>query len=134
MFTPDLDLKVVTRCTQFSIQDKTGRDTGDGTKWSGGAGLDPSDLTSAIVQIINPLGVANDEVDVLSQIVANVTGAFRDFWFNDVTGTSEDGLHNIVYKLRLVILPLQHFPIMGLLFLVLFALQQHLMVLLPECM
>jgi len=100
MFTPDLDLKVVTRCTQFSIQDKTGRDTGDGTKWAGGAGLDPSDLTSAIVQIINPLGVANDEVDVLSQIVANVTGAFRDFWFNDMTGTSEDGLHNILYKLK----------------------------------
>jgi hypothetical protein len=50
MFTPDLDLKVVTRCGKFSIQDKTGVDTGDGTKWSGVAGLDPSTLTSAILQ------------------------------------------------------------------------------------
>jgi hypothetical protein len=100
MITPDLDLKVVTRCTKFSIQDKTGIDTGAGTKWAGVSGLDPATLTSAVIQIINPLGIANDEVDVLSQIVANVTGTFRDFWFNDMTGTSEDGLHNILYKLR----------------------------------
>lgn len=100
MFTPDLDLKVITRCTKFSIQDKTGIDTGDGTKWSGVSGLDPGDLSSAIIQIINPDGVANTEVDVLSQIVANVTGAFTSWWFNDMTGTSKDGLHNIIYKLK----------------------------------
>lgn len=100
MFTPDLDLKVITRCTKFSIQDKTGVDTGDGTKWKGVAGLDPATLSSAIVQIINPSGVANDEVDVLSQVVANVTGTFDTFWFNDMTGTSVDGLHNIIYKLK----------------------------------
>jgi hypothetical protein len=100
MFTPDLDLKVTTRCTKFSIQDKTGIDTGDGTKWSGVSGLDPGDLTSAIIQIISPSAVANPEVDVLSQILANVTGTFDSWWFNSMTGTSEDGLHNIVYKLK----------------------------------
>ena len=100
MFTPDLDLKVVTRCTKFVIQDKTGMDTGDGTKWGSTAGLDPASLTSAIVQIINPSGESNPEVDVLSQIVANVTGAFDSWWFTQVTGTSVDGLHNILYKLK----------------------------------
>jgi hypothetical protein len=100
MFTPDLDLKVITRCTKFSIQDKTGEDTGDGTKWSGVSGLDPEDLSSAIIQIINPSGVANPEVDVLSQIIANVAGTFDQWWFNDMTGTREDGLHNIIYKLK----------------------------------
>jgi hypothetical protein len=100
MFTPDLDLKVTTRCTKFAIQEKTGMDSGNGTKWGSTGGLDPDNLSSAIIQIINPSGVANDEVDVLSQIVANVTGAFDTFWFNDMTGTSEDGLHNIIYKLK----------------------------------
>jgi hypothetical protein len=100
MFTPDLDLKVIIRCTKFSIQDKTGIDVGDGTKWAGVSGLDPSILTSAIIRIINPLGVASDDVDVLSQIVANVTGTFDTFWFNDMTGTRIDGLHNIIYKLQ----------------------------------
>jgi hypothetical protein len=97
MFTPDLDLKVITRCTKFSIQDKTGVDTGAGTKWSGVSGLDPSTLTSAIIQIINPSGVASEEYDILSQIPDPVTGTW---WFNDLTGTSEDGLHNIIYKLK----------------------------------
>lgn len=97
MFTPDLDLKIVTRCSKFSIQDKTGVDTGDGTKWSGVTGLDPATLTSAIIQIINPSGVASEEYDILSQIPSPVTDSW---WFNDLTGTSEDGLHNIIYKLK----------------------------------
>ena len=100
MFTPDLDLKITTRCSKFSIQEKTGVDTGDGKKWAGVAGLDPAILTSAVLQIVNPSGVAADEVDVLSQIVANVTGTFDSFWFNDITGSGVDGLHNIVYKLE----------------------------------
>jgi hypothetical protein len=97
MFTPDLDLKVVTRCSKFSIQDKTGVDTGDGTKWNGTYGLDPSTLTSAIIQIINPSGVASAEYDVLSQIPNPVVDVW---WFNDLTGTNVDGLHNIIYKLK----------------------------------
>ena len=97
MITPDLDLKVITRCSKFSIQDKTGVDTGDGTKWSGIAGLDPATLTSAVIQIINPSGEESDEYDILSQIPDPVTEAW---WFNDITGTNVDGLHNILYKLR----------------------------------
>jgi hypothetical protein len=100
MFTPDLDLKVITRNTKFSIQEKTGIDIGDGTKWAGVSGLNPATLTSAIIRIINPVGVASPDVNVLSQIVANVTGAFSSWWFNDMTATMIDGLHNIIYKLQ----------------------------------
>ena len=101
MFTPDLDLKVTTRCTKFSIQEKTGIDIGAGTKWAGISGLDPSTLSSAIIRIINPLGDASEDVDVLSQILSNVTGTFDTWYFNDMTGTRIDGLHNIIYKLQI---------------------------------
>lgn len=102
MFTPDLDLKVITRCSKFSINEKTGVDTGDGTKWAGTSGLDPADLTTAVIKIINPSGVqSGTDVDVLSQIVSNVTGTFSTWWFNDITGTLVDGLHNIIYKLQI---------------------------------
>lgn len=96
MFTPDLDLIVVTRCSKFRIQDKTGVDTGDGDKWSGVSGLDPGTLTSAIVRIVAPSGVYSD-VDVLSGIPDPVVGSF---YFSDATGSGEDGLHNLIYKLQ----------------------------------
>ena len=60
MFTPDLDLQVVTRCTKFRIIDNTGVDTGDGTKWDGVAGLDRTIVTSAIIRVINPSAVYTD--------------------------------------------------------------------------
>lgn len=98
MFTPDLDLQVVTRCTSFRIIDNTGVDTGDGTKWDGSAGLDSSTLTSAVVRVVNPSGVHTD-YNVLSQIVNPVTGPII---FNDYTGTRVDGLHNLIYRLQTV--------------------------------
>jgi len=96
MFTPDLDLIVKTRCSKFSIQDKTGVDTGDGDKWSGVSGLDPSTITEAIITIVSPAGTET-ETDVLSQLPSSVTGTFT---FDDITGTNVDGLHNIVYTLK----------------------------------
>ena len=96
MFTPDLDLKVVLRNTKFSIQDKTGVDTGDSTKWSGIAGLDPTDLDSVVLRILSPSATSVD-YEVLSDVPTGVTGSF---WFSDVTGTGEDGLHTITYRLK----------------------------------
>lgn len=95
MFTPDLDLKVTTRCSKFSIQDKTGVDTGDGTKWNGVAGLDPATITTAVIRVISPSAVTTDH-DVTSELPAVVTDSW---WYNDVDGTGEDGLHNLVYRL-----------------------------------
>lgn len=96
MFTPDLDLKVVSRCSKFSILDKTGVDTGDGTKWSGVSGLNPATVTLAVIVVISPSGIYY-EADILSQIPSPVTG---EFTFNDMTGTGVDGLHTLVYKLE----------------------------------
>ena len=97
MFTPDLDLQVVTRCTKFRIIDKTGVDTGDGDKWDGVSGLDRTLVTSAVVRVVNPSNIHTD-YDVLSQISDPVTG---NITFNDYTGTEVDGLHNLIYRLKL---------------------------------
>lgn len=96
MFTPDLDLRVTTRCSVFQVLDKTGVDTGDGTKWEGGTGLDVTDLTYANIRVVDPSGNYTDH-DVLSQIPDPVTG---QFWFDDMDATESDGLHNLVYTLQ----------------------------------
>lgn len=97
MFTPDLDLRVQTRCTEFRVKDATGVDTGDGTKWSGVSGLDPSTLTAATIQIINPSGETLSTINVLSQIPTPVTD---EFWYDATAGTEVDGLHNLVFTLK----------------------------------
>lgn len=97
MFTPNLDLQVVTRCTKFRIIDKTGVDTGDATKWDGVSGLNRTSVTDAIVRIVAPSGTYYD-YDVLSQIPDPVVG---NMTFTDATGTEVDGLHNLVYRLKI---------------------------------
>lgn len=96
MFTPNLDLQVVTRCTEFRIIDKTGVDTGGGDKWDGVSGLDRTTVVDAIIRVVNPSGAYTD-YDVLSQISDPVTG---EITFNDYTGTRVDGLHNLIYRLK----------------------------------
>ena len=96
MFDPNLDLQVVTRCSSFRIHDKTGVDTGNGDKWDGGSGLTGTTLTSAIITVVDTLGVETDN-DILSQIPTPVIG---EFIFTDINGTYVDGLYNLVYKLK----------------------------------
>lgn len=96
MFTPDLDLQVVTRCTKFRIIDKTGADTGDGTGWDGVSGLNRTSVTSAIIRVVAPAATYTD-YDVLSQIPDPVTGTIT---FADSTGTEVDGLHNLIYRIK----------------------------------
>jgi hypothetical protein len=101
MFTPDIDLKVITRCSKFSIQDKTGVETtGDGTLWgaTGSTGLNPVTLSSVVLRIISPSLVTTD-YEVLDEVPVPVTG---EWWFDDLTGTNEDGLHNIYYRLKII--------------------------------
>lgn len=96
MFTPDLDLKVTTRCSKFSVLDKTGVDTGDGTKWSGVAGIDPTDIDLAVIRVISPTDVITDH-NVLIQIPTIVTG---EWWYSPFDGTTEDGQHTLEYRLN----------------------------------
>ncbi len=98
MFTPDLDLVVSDRCSIFQVKENTGVDTGDGTLWDGVAGLVSSTLTAANVRIVDPDGSYSD-TDVLAEITSPVTAVF---WFDDMTGTDIDGLHNLVYTLETV--------------------------------
>ena len=100
MFTPDLDLTVAKRCGVFRINEKTGVDTGDGTKWDGDpvTGLDSSTLTAATIRIITPAATYSDN-NVLAQITSPVTAVFD---FTDITGTYTDGLYNFVYSLKTV--------------------------------
>ena len=94
MFTPDLDLEVVIRCGKFRFLDKTGVDSGDGTKWDGVSGLVASTLTAATIKIMTSAGTVMSTNDVLSQIPTPVTGTF---YFSDIADTYADQLYNIVY-------------------------------------
>jgi len=96
MFDPNLDLQVVQRCSSFRIHDKTGVDSGNGTKWDGGSGLTGTTLTSAVITIVDTDGGETDN-NVLSQIPTPVTG---NFIFTDIDGTYVDGLYNLIYKLK----------------------------------
>ena len=97
MFTPNLDLQVVTRCTKFRIIDKTGVDVGAGTLWDGVSGLNRTSVTDAIVRIVAPAGTYID-YDVLSQIPDPVVG---NITFTTATGSGVDGLHNLIYRLKI---------------------------------
>jgi len=97
MFTPILDLDVVNRCGYFRLTDKTGPDTGDGTKWDGVAGLVAADVTEAIITVTNPSSVETDiDVTDLITAAAPITG---DVAFGDTAGTYPDGLYSLTYKI-----------------------------------
>jgi len=98
MFTPSLDLDVVYRCGYFRLTDDTGPDTGDGTKWDGVAGVVATDVSEAIITVINPAGTQTD-IDVTTTI----TGAgpiTTDVALGDHAGTYLDGLYNLLYKIK----------------------------------
>jgi len=98
MFTPYLDLDIVNRCGYFRIEDQTGPDTGDGTKWDGVAGLVSADVTEALITVTNPAGVETD-LDVSATIVAAspITGNVA---LGDHSGTYLDGLYSLTYKIK----------------------------------
>lgn len=98
MFTPSIDLDVVYRCGYFRLKDKTGPDTGDGTKWDGVAGLSSSTIVEAIITVVHPSGTETD-LDVGTSITgaSPITG---DVELGDHSGTYPDGLYNLIYKLK----------------------------------
>lgn len=107
MFTPSLDLDVVTKCGVFRITDDTGADTGDGTKWDGVAGLASATVSEAVITITNPAGTDSDE-DVTTQITgaSPITG---DLQFDDISGTYADGLYTFTYKVSTTTLSITAF-------------------------
>ena len=95
MFTPTIDLKVLTNATVLRITDTTGPDTGDGTKWDGTSGIDSTNVSAASLVVTDPNGDVTT-IDVTTTITGDdpITG---DIVFTDQTGEWVDGYYNVVY-------------------------------------
>ncbi len=96
MFTPVIDLEVLTRATVLRFTDTTGPDTGDGTKWDGVAGLDSTDVTAATLTVTDP----NNAITTLN-VLATITAAdpvIDDIVFADITDEWVDGYYTVVYN------------------------------------
>jgi len=96
MFTPVIDLEVLTRATVLRFTDTTGPDTGDGTKWDGVAGLDSTDVTAATLTVTDP----NSVITTLN-VLATITAAdpvIDDIVFADITDEWVDGYYSVVYN------------------------------------
>ncbi len=98
MFTPVIDLQVLTRATVFRFTDTTGVDTGDGTKWDGVAGLDSTDVSAATLVVTDP----NDN-DTTLDVGALITAADpiiagEEIVFTDITDEWVDGYYSVVYN------------------------------------
>ena len=96
MFTPVIDLKVLTRSTVLRFSDTTGPDTGDGTKWDGIAGLNSSLVSAATLQITDPNG-SIISLDVKASIAA-AHPVIKDIIFPDQTGQWVDGYYTVLYN------------------------------------
>jgi len=97
MFTPEIDLEVLTRSTVLRFNDSTGPDTGDGTKWDGVAGLDSSTVTAAELDVTDPNG-SLVTIDVLASIAA-ASPVLGDITFPDETGEWVDGYYSVDYNI-----------------------------------
>ena len=99
MFTPTIDLKVLTNATVLRITDTTGPDTGDGTKWDGTSGIDSTNVSAASLVVTDPNGDVTT-IDVTTTITGDdpITG---DIVFTDQTGEWVDGYYNVVYDVSM---------------------------------
>jgi len=96
MFTPEIDLQVLTRSTVLRFSDTTGPDTGDGTKWDGVAGLDSTDVTAAELEVTDPNG-STTTLDVQA-LIAAADPITDDIVFTDITGEWPDGYYSVTYN------------------------------------
>ncbi len=97
MFTPTIDLNVLTNATVLKITDTTGPDTGDGKKWDGTSGIDSTTVSLATLVVTDPNGDIIT-IDVTTTITGDdpITG---DIVFADQIGEWVDGYYNVVYDI-----------------------------------
>ena len=99
MFTPEIDLEVWTKSTVLRFTDTTGVDTGAGTKWDGGTGLDSSLVSAAELHITDP---NNDTFTIdCSADIAAASPITGDVQFDDLVGTWVDGCYTVVYDVHM---------------------------------
>jgi hypothetical protein len=105
MFTPVIDLAVSKRATVLTFSDITGEDTvyaPAGTGWDGGAGIDSTDVTAAILGITDPNG-AITTLNVLADITAaDPVTADEEIQFNDIVDEWIDGYYSVVYNVWMI--------------------------------
>ena len=97
MFTPTIDLQILTNALLLRVTDTTGPDTGDGTKWDGVAGLDSTLVSAATLEITDPDGNVltvdvEDTIDTADPITGNVV-------FPDQTSEWVDGYYYVIYNI-----------------------------------
>jgi len=98
MFTPVIDLEVLTKATVLRFSDITDVDTGDGTKWDGVAGVDSTDVTAATLGVTDPNGLITT-LNVLALITAaDPILSGDEIVFTDITGEWVDGYYSAVYN------------------------------------
>ena len=100
MFTPDIDLEVLTKSTVLRFTDSTGADTGGATGWDGIAGIASASVSAATLTITDP----NADVTVVNvkatiNAASPVTG---DITFADQTGEWVDGYYTVQYDVWMV--------------------------------
>ena len=95
MFTPIIDLSVLTKATILRFTDCTGTDIGDGTKWDGIGGLPSLSVTDATLTVTDP----NGDIYILN-VLAEINAAWPvldDILFPDITGEWVDGYYTVQY-------------------------------------
>jgi hypothetical protein len=95
MFTPTIDLKVLTNATVLKITDTTGPDTGNGKKWDGTSGIDSTNVSLATLVVTDPNG-DSITIDVTS-IILSSDPILGDIVYPDQLGEWVDGYYNVVY-------------------------------------
>ena len=103
MFTPILDLEVITKATELRFTDVTGPDIGAGTKWDGIAGIVSTDVSAATITVTDP-NLTVETLNVRPQIIA-AWPISDDIVFSDIEGEWVDGWYNVQYDVWMVQVP-----------------------------
>lgn len=105
MFTPRIELDVLTKATVLRFKDVTGEDTVYATAttgWDGDAGIDSTTVSAAELTVTDPNG---DEIviDCLADILAaDPITSDDEIVFDDETGEWVDGFYDVTYDVYMV--------------------------------
>ena len=100
MFTPVIDLSVLTKATILRFTDCTLNDIGDGTKWDGIAGISSLNVSTAQIKVTDP----NGDIYLLD-CTAKINAAWpvtNDIIFDDITGEFVDGFYTVQYDVWMI--------------------------------
>ena len=103
MFTPILDLEVITKATVLRFTDVTGPDIGAGTKWDGIGGIVSFNVSAATLTVTDPNSSVST-LDVRPPIIASWPVS-DDIVLGDISGEWVDGWYQVQYDVWMVQVP-----------------------------